>query len=139
MDGTKIYLECTVSKIDYIDTYEGKVVIATLIDNGGNKWLAMLNSIYLMQENEYDNIAGKRVVFCGVYEGYSSVYERPSVTLTKLCVKDTGEIKTGMGLLAYWLPIQYYEFLKKEGGLFEPLLLNCIPFLECYQQIKGWQ
>lgn len=101
LGGANIYLNCTLDKIDYMDNNSEKTIIGFLTGEDGNKWLVLLHTTFVVNENEYNSILGKPIVLCGIYEGYSSVYSMPALTLTELCVKNTGEIKSGMGKIAY--------------------------------------
>ena len=62
----------------------------------GHKWMVMLNTTLLDNENNFKNIVGKNIVLCGIYSGYSSKKQMPVIELYKLYVEDTGEIKTGV-------------------------------------------
>lgn len=99
LGGTKVYLDCIIDKTSIIDTDEGKVIVGYLIDNDNNNWIALLNGTVFVNEKEYNNVVGKPLVFCAVYDGYSTTEKMPFIYLDELCVKETGEIKSGIGKL----------------------------------------
>lgn len=99
LGGTKVYLDCIVDKLRIIDTDAGKQIFGYLIDSDKNNWIGLLHTTALVNENEYSSIVGKPLVFCGVYDGYSETEKMPFVYLDELCVKETGEIKSGIGKL----------------------------------------
>lgn len=99
LSGTKLYLDCIIDKISIIDTDEGKIIAGYLVDKDKNNWIALLNGTVFVNEKEFNNLVGKDLVFCGVYDGYSTTEEMPFIYLDQLCLKETGEIKSGIGKL----------------------------------------
>jgi len=99
LGGTKVYLDCIIDRTSFIDSDEGKVIIGYLIDNDNNNWVTLLNGTVFVNEKEYNSVVGKPLVFCGVYDGYSATEKMPYIYLDELCVKETGEIKSGIGKL----------------------------------------
>lgn len=99
--GSKLYLKCTINKTEVYgtDTSTGKAILGYITDDNNNNWLVLLHSTAVVNENEYDNIIGKSVILLGAYNGYSSTDEMPIITLYKLYVEQTGEIKIGLDTL----------------------------------------
>jgi len=98
--GRRIYLEGIIDKTSIIDTDIGKGIIGYLRDNDKNNWLVILQSTIIANENEYNDIIGKPIILCGVYQGYSTKEKMPTINLIELCIKETGEIKSGIGRLS---------------------------------------
>lgn len=101
LGGTKIYLYGRMDGIEVIGDGKESTVVGTLTDEEGHKWIVHLNLAMMVSDAEYDRIIGKSIVLCGVYEGYSSVRQMPALTMTELCVLDTGDIKSGVGKILY--------------------------------------
>ncbi|HOW22870.1 MAG TPA: copper amine oxidase N-terminal domain-containing protein [Sedimentibacter sp.] len=99
LGGTEVYIDCIIDRTSIIDTDEGKIIVGYLIDNDNNNWIALLNGTVFVNEKEYNSVIGKPLVFCGIYDGYSATEKMPYVYLDELCVKETGEIKSGIGKL----------------------------------------
>lgn len=95
LGGTKIYLDCVINNIRIIDTDAGGVLAGYLTDNNDNKWMSLLHVIPVVNEKEFDGIINKPIVLCGEYSGYSGTEKMPVIDLCELCVKETGEIKSG--------------------------------------------
>ena len=97
--GTKLYLDCIIDEISIVDTGENIVIVAYLIDDGNNKWIALLNETSLVNEKEYNNVIGKPLIFCATYDGYSTKVNMPFLYLDELYIKETGDVKSGFGKL----------------------------------------
>lgn len=98
LGNTPIYINCVITGTEILDTEQGQMILGYLTDDSGNNWLAMLNITLFDNESTYNNIIGKDLIFCGLYSGYSSVKNMPTIELTQLYVKDSGEIITGIGM-----------------------------------------
>lgn len=99
LSGTKLYLDCIIDRTSIIDTGEYRVILAYLIDNENNNWLAALNGTIFVNEMEYNSVVGKPLILCATYDGYATTENMPFIYLDELCVKETGEIKSGIGKL----------------------------------------
>lgn len=97
LGGKKVYIDCVIDNIQLlnIDGF-GNYITGYLTDSDGHKWLGLLHSDMFVSANEFDGIVGKRVLYCGTYEGYSEAEKLPVIYLSELCVKETGEIKSGI-------------------------------------------
>lgn len=99
LGGTKIYLLCTIDRIEYLDTDAGKIIIGYITDDSNKNWLTIMHTTALVDKNEYNNIIGKPIILLGKYEGFSGTEKLPVVNLYKLRVNDTGEIKSGIEMI----------------------------------------
>lgn len=99
LGDTPIYINCVITKTEVMKAGEYQMILGYLKDGGGNQWLAMLNATVFDNESTFKKLVGKDLVFCGVYSGYSDVKNMPVVELTQLCVKDTGDVITGIAAL----------------------------------------
>ena len=96
LEGTRIYIECTLESTEVLEAQDTKSILAYIKDDGGNRWLIQMHFIPAVSANHYDSIIGKSIVLKGVYSGYSQAREIPVVVLDELLVKETGVIMTGM-------------------------------------------
>lgn len=100
LEGLDVYLDCTLEKIDLINNETSEAqLIGTVKDVDNNTWSIYLNSTTFVKENEFDSIIDKPIILCGSYEGFSDAYQKPVIFLDKLCIKETGDIKSGIGAL----------------------------------------
>lgn len=96
LGDTPIYINCIIDSTEVMTVGEQQMILGYLTDSSGYKWMSMLNTTMFDSENNFKSIAGKDVILCGRYSGYSSVKQMPVIELNKLYVKNTGEIKTGI-------------------------------------------
>lgn len=96
LEGTRIYIECTLESTEVLEAQDTKSILAYIKDDGGNRWLVQMHFIPAVSANHYDSIIGKPIVLKGVYSGYSQTREIPVVVLDELLVKETGITMTGM-------------------------------------------
>lgn len=66
-----------------------------------NEWLAQLDiDVYMLDidSDEYESMEGHQVVICGIYQGYSDLYEMPTFLATAIFDRITGtRMVTGFG------------------------------------------
>lgn len=97
LGNTPIYINCVIDSVEVMSTGDYDMILGYVTDSPeGHKWMVMLNTTLLDNENNFKNIVGKNIVLCGIYSGYSSKKQMPVIELYKLYVEDTGEIKTGV-------------------------------------------
>lgn len=101
LGGTKVYINGKLDGTEMFSSSDGSMIIGTLRDDRDNRWLVELQLSILADETEYANLIGKPIVMCGVYEGYSGVRQLPVIVMSKLCVIETGDIKSGIGKILY--------------------------------------
>lgn len=101
LGGTKVYINGKLDGTEMFSSSDGSMIIGTMKDDHDNLWLVELQLSALAGETEYANLIGKPLVMCGVYEGYSGVRQLPVVVMSKLCVTETGDIKSGIGKILY--------------------------------------
>lgn len=99
LGDTPIYINCVIIKTEVMKAGDYQMILGYLKDDSGNQWLAMLNATVFDNESTFKKLVGKDLVFCGVYSGYSDAKSMPVVELTQLCVKDTGDVITGIAAL----------------------------------------
>ena len=96
LGDTPIYINCVINSTEVMTVGEHQMILGYLTDSSGHKWMCMLNTTMFDSENNFKSIAGKDIILCGIYSGYSSVKQMPVIELNKLYIKNTGEIKTGI-------------------------------------------
>ena len=86
LGGSKIWIEGTVENVF---TSSGASA-ANIIIEDDNKWLVILDSED--EESTYEELEGNVVCMVGVYEGFSDVYQQPTMILNKLFDENSGDI-----------------------------------------------
>ncbi len=96
LEGTRIYIECTLDSIELFKEGDITAIGGYVTDNNGNAWIIEMHAVPLVPETYYDRIIGEEILLRGAYSGYSEVKGMPAITLDELLVKETGEILFGM-------------------------------------------
>ena len=96
LGGKRIYFKCKLDRTEVLEADETKTIIGYVTDENDNKWLIHLHFIPAVSAKYFDNYINKEMYLRGVYEGYSSVKEMPSVTMDELLIVETGEEIPGM-------------------------------------------
>lgn len=96
LGDSKIYFYCTLDKTGLISSFGSSTITGYVTDDAGNEWLILLHCLPLVSETAFDSYIGKDLILRGVYIGYSTVEDRPSVVLDEMIVVDTGERVVGM-------------------------------------------
>lgn len=86
LGGSKIWIEGTVENVFTSSGTSG----ANIITEDDNKWLVILDSED--EEPTYETLEGNVVCMIGIYEGFSELYQQPTMTLNKLFDENSGDI-----------------------------------------------
>lgn len=95
---TPVYINCTITEVEVMDVENSiaKAIVGYATDDGKNQWIILLNGTIFDNESTFKNIIGQPLILCGIYQGYSNVKNMPNINLSKLYVKNTGDIITGI-------------------------------------------
>ena len=96
LGGTKIYFECRLDSIEFIDNWDTFSIIGTVTDTGGNKWGIIMHATPFVTGDYFDPLIGKSILLRAEYGGYSSVKKMPSASLDALIDLETGDIVPGI-------------------------------------------
>ena len=96
LKDTKIYLDCTLDKIELLAADGTTSILGYVTDDSANIWLVQMHAVPIVSETYYDRIVGKKIILRGVYNGYSQKKEMPVIILDELLVKETNEKMFGM-------------------------------------------
>ena len=96
LGGTKIYFECTLNDIEFINSGDIHPMIGYVTDTTGNNWVIIMHTVPLVNGDYFDSIIGKKILLRAEYGGYSSVAHMPSASLDALINLETGELKPGI-------------------------------------------
>ena len=96
LGGKRIYFKCKLDETEVLEADGTKTILGYVTDEENNKWLIHLHFIPAVSAKYFDNYIDKEMYLRGVYEGYSSVKEMPSVTMDEILIVETGEEIPGM-------------------------------------------
>lgn len=101
LGDTPVYINCAITKVEIMDIGNDvtKAIVGYATDDGNNQWFILLNGTILDDESTFKNIIGQPLILCGIYQGYSEVKSMPHINLSKLYVKNTGNVITGIEAL----------------------------------------
>lgn len=93
--GTQIWVE---GEMDAITTTiisndgEEKIISSVITLDDGNKWLIGLDVDSAEGTKKYSELKNHRVCICGKYQGYSDIYEMPTVFMSSLFDRTDGKL-----------------------------------------------
>ncbi len=96
LGGTMIWFNGSyehVSSMDMSEVQESlEVFITVATDEDGHEWLVQMDLSEYGAIDKYKNLEGHQLCILGQYEGYSEVYEAPTITLEKIFDRSTGNM-----------------------------------------------
>lgn len=96
LEGSKIYLNCTLDKTEVLEADGTTSIIGYVTDDSDNKWLIQLHFVPAVSENAFDSYVQKELVVRGAYIGFSETKKMPVLVLDEMFVLDIGENVMGM-------------------------------------------
>ncbi len=96
LKDTKVWLSGSYESVSSMDL-SGKgiamnVYCCDFTDSQGNEWLLMLDLNYLELKTKYEARTGHPLCAVGRYQGYSALYEKPSVMLETFFDQNSGDL-----------------------------------------------
>ena len=96
LGGTMVWLEGEYETVKTMDLPKVKLglqmYIADLIDADGNKWYIQLDCNEFSEIEKYQELIGHKLLILAEYQGYSKVFEAPSLIIEKIYDRTTGSV-----------------------------------------------
>ncbi len=105
LGGQMIWIEGIQSPLEKLTLKTGGTIYCSVFNSDGNEWIVVLDESPFMGEGDidtYENMVGHTVAVFGSYQGFSNVYEMPSLHAITIYDRETGtKMTSGFGTYAY--------------------------------------
>lgn len=110
LGGTFVYTSGVAGEFSIVEADDYDIYLTTLKTDDGREWLVILHYSIYSEKSPYLNSTNHDLTICGIYEGFSEVYNLPVIYASKLFDTNTGESLIGIGtMLEYSKTLQSQE------------------------------
>lgn len=92
LGNTPIWIEGNLDNVSKVGSGDSAVFMGQVLLDDDNLWLVALDGCIVSDKKTYSELIDHRVCIAGIYQGFSDVYEAPSMTMNKLFDRSTGDL-----------------------------------------------
>lgn len=96
LGGTRVWVEGSYDEVNTIDSDGFHIMHSTLTDDKGNRWLLVLDIEEANSKETFENLINHRILVIGTYDGYSDVFDMPTIFLNSIYDRNTGNITSSV-------------------------------------------
>ena len=96
LGGTRVWVEGFYDEVNIIDSDGFHIMHSTLTDDKGNRWLLVLDIEEANSKETFEKLINHRILVIGTYDGYSDVFDMPTIFLNSIYDRNTGNITSSV-------------------------------------------
>ena len=93
LGGTRVWVEGFYDEVNIIDSDGFHIMHSTLTDDKGNRWLDIEEA---NSKETFEKLINHRILVIGTYDGYSDVFDMPTIFLNSIYDRNTGNITSSV-------------------------------------------